>query len=1218
MKINLKELLAERIVMLDGAMGTMIQKHNLTEEDYKGKRFKDHPVLLKGNNDLLSITQPEIISSIHRQYLEAGSDVIETNTFSSTRISMADYDLTDIVYELNVESARLARKAVDEHLAKHSDKSCFVAGSIGPTNKTLSMSPDVNDPGFRSVSFDEMVDSYAEQVSGLIDGNVDVLLIETVFDTLNAKAALFAIEKVKKEKKKNIPVIVSGTLIDTSGRTLSGQTLEAFLISIQHADLLAVGLNCSTGAKDMLPHLQDLAAIAPCYVSAYPNAGFPNQFGEYDESPDSMSEQIKQFLELNLVNMIGGCCGTTPDHIRKMAALVKDAAPRKLIEQKIETRLSGLEPLIINEETNFVNVGERTNVTGSKMFARLIKEEKYEEALTVARQQVENGAQVIDICMDEAMLDSEQCMDRFLKLIATEPDIAKVPVMIDSSKWTVIEAGLKCVQGKSVVNSISLKEGEEVFIERATKIKHYGAAVIVMAFDEQGQADTFERKIKICERSYKLLTEVVGISAGNIIFDLNILALATGIEEHNNFAVDFIRATQWVKEHLPHVKVSGGVSNLSFSFRGNNTVREAMHSVFLYHAIKAGMDMGIVNPSMLQVYDEIPKELLHLVEDVVLNRRKDATERLTMYAESVNKNKDVEIKTDAWREEPVPKRLAHALVKGIVDFIEQDVEEARQQYSSAIEIIEGPLMDGMNTVGDLFGSGKMFLPQVVKSARVMKKAVSFLLPYLEAEKKKAQAVKAGKILMATVKGDVHDIGKNIVGVVLECNNYEVIDLGVMTPHEKILKAIEDEKPDILGLSGLITPSLEEMVFMAKELNRLKLTIPMMIGGATTSKIHTAIKIAPNYNAPVIHVLDASKSVGVASQLMQKDETFIQSVKDEYETLRQQFKAEKDSKVYISIEQARQNKLNIDWSKTEIKTPEFIGNRVFTDISIEDLVPYIDWTFFFYSWRIQGKYPKIFDDPVKGVEAKKLYDDGIQILEKIIKENYFKVKGVIGFYPANSNGDDIEVYSDEKRNNPIATFRCLRNQQKKEESVPNLSLADFIAPAGTNDYIGCFALTAGLGMEEVYAEFVKKKDDYTAIMIEILAGRLAEAFAELMHYRVRSEYWGYAPKEQLTNEALIKEEYRGIRPAHGYPSLPDHTEKRILFDLLQAEKNTGITLSENFSMIPAASVSGLYFANAQSQYFTVDRFTKDQVVDYAKRKNISLKEAEKWLATNLGY
>jgi len=1219
MEKTLKEILNKRIMLLDGAMGTMIQTYNLQEEDYRGERFKEHNVLLKGNNDLLSFTQPQIIETIHRKYLEAGSDIIETNTFSSNRISMADYSLSEYAYELNVCSAGIARKAVNDFMLLHPEKKCFVAGSIGPTNKTLSLSPDVNDPGYRDVSFDDMVQSYAEQVSGLLDGNVDLILVETVFDTLNAKAALFAINQTMEDKEKKIPVIVSGTLVDSSGRTLSGQTLEAFLISILHADLLAIGLNCSSGAKDMLPHLQRLSAIAPCYICAYPNAGFPNQFGEYDETPELMSQQIQEFLDLGVVNIIGGCCGTTPDHIRTIAGLLKDAAPRELITQKIETRLSGLEPLIINEDSNFVNIGERTNVTGSKKFARLIKEEKYEEALSVARDQVENGAQIIDICMDEGMLDSEACMEKFLKLIASEPDICKVPVMIDSSKWSVIEAGLKCVQGKSIVNSISLKEGEEIFKERAKKISRYGAAVVVMAFDEKGQADTYERKINISQRCYDILTKEIGFSAENIFFDLNILAIATGIEEHNNFAIDFIRATSWVKENLPYVKISGGVSNLSFSFRGNNTVREAMHSVFLYHAIKAGMSMGIVNPSMLQVYDEIPKDLLHLVEDVVLNRRKDATERLIAFAETVNVDKEKDVKVNEWRETTVQQRLSHALVKGNIDFLEIDIEEARQQYKNALSIIEGPLMDGMNTVGDLFGSGKMFLPQVVKSARVMKKAVSLLMPYILAEKDQSTKSKLKKILLATVKGDVHDIGKNIVGVVLECNNYEVVDLGVMTPPEKIIKAIEEEKPDILGLSGLITPSLEEMVFMAKELNRLNLKIPLLIGGATTSKIHTAVKIAPHYNMPVIHVIDASRSVGVVSQLLQNNQAFTDDIRKEYDSIRAQFNAVKEKKVFLSFEEAKRNKIKIDWTNYKINTPQYLGNRVI-EVSLEEIIPFIDWTFFFYSWRLQGKYPKIFNDPVHGEEAKKLYDDAMNMIEKVKQDKKLKIKGVVGFYPANTIGEDIAVYADEKRDQVIATFHCLRNQNKKENGVPNLSLSDFIAPqnTGVKDYIGGFALTAGLGIDKYYDFYIKEKDDYSAILIEILASRFAEAFAEYMHYQVRTELWGYSPNEKFDTEAMIKEDYQGIRPAHGYPSFPDHTEKEILFNLLDVEKTTGISLTENFSMIPAASVSGLYFSHPIAKYFTVDRISKDQLTDYAQRKNVEKTEIEKWLTNNLNY
>ncbi len=1220
---TISQLLQTRILVLDGAMGTMIQQYHLSEEDFRGQRFANHPSDLKGCNDLLSLTQPHIIREIHEKYLSAGSDIIETNTFNATSISMADYKMETVVYEMNKASAQLARQAADRFTAMNPEKPRFVAGSIGPTNKTLSMSPQVNDPGYRAVTFDQLVAAYQEQSEGLIDGGADILLIETIFDTLNAKAALFATENAFEKTGKRIPVMISGTITDASGRTLSGQTVEAFLISIQHANLLSVGLNCALGAEQMRPFLEELASKTSLYVSVYPNAGLPNQFGEYDESPEYMSAQLKDFIDAGFVNIIGGCCGTSPNHIQKFVKVAQNGKPRiaPVIEKKLQ--LSGLEPLVAFEGSNFINVGERTNVSGSRKFARLITEGKYEQALSVARDQVEGGAQIIDVNLDEAMLDSKKEMVKFLNMLVSEPDISRLPIMIDSSKWEVIEAGLKCLQGKSVVNSISLKEGEEQFIHHAKLVKKYGAAVVVMAFDEEGQASSLERKIEICSRAYKILTEVVCFPAEDIIFDPNILTVATGIEEHNNYAVDYINATKWIKENLPFARVSGGVSNLSFSFRGNDVVREAMHSVFLYHAIKAGMDMGIVNPGMLQIYDEIPEDLLQLTEDVVLSRRKDATERLIAYAEQVAAVGKKAEKVDEWRNATVQDRLKHALIKGNTDFIEADVEEARLLYPRALDVIEGPLMAGMNVVGDLFGSGKMFLPQVVKSARVMKKAVAVLLPYIEAEKAvSGGSHSAGKILMATVKGDVHDIGKNIVGVVLACNNYEVIDLGVMVPAAKIIQTAIDEKVDILGLSGLITPSLEEMVHVAKEMARLNLTIPLLIGGATTSEIHTAVKIAPNYSHPVVHVKDASRSVGVVSSLLSanKKEDFVRQINEKYSALREKHEASKTEGKYLSLEEARKNKLEIDWENSPDYKPKFIGNKYFTGYPLEELRQYIDWTFFFHSWRINGKYPAIFADPIKGVEARKLFDDANEMLDKIVFEKRLQANGVIGFYPAASVGDDVELFEDENRETPIKTFRFLRNQQLKENEISNLSLADFIAPktSGKPDYIGCFAVTSGTGVEKWVEKYEAENDDYGSIMMKILADRFAEAFAELMHEKVRKEFWGYAAGENLPVAEILHEKYHGIRPAPGYPACPEHSEKREIFELLDAEKNTGIFLTENFAMYPAASVSGYYFAHPQAQYFNLGKISKDQVEDYARRKNLSIEEVERLLNVNLNY
>lgn len=1243
---DIKSELEKRILVIDGAMGTMIQQYKLEEKDYRGKRFAHWPKDLKGNNDLLCLTQPDIIKAIHKEYLKAGADIIETNTFNCNAISLADYDMQSLAYELNVEAAKIARKAIDEFKTENTkpvapsgverQTPAFVAGAIGPTNRTLSLSPDVNDPGYRAVTFDEVVAAYTEQVRGLIDGGVDLLLIETIFDTLNAKAALFAIQNYCEKINRKMPVMVSGTITDASGRTLSGQTTEAFLNSVSHVDLLSVGLNCALGAKDMRPYLEELSTKAPFYVSAYPNAGLPNQFGEYDQDAHEMGHQIEDFLKAGFLNIVGGCCGTTPSHIQRIAEIARQSKPRKKPTSDSLLHLSGLEPVTLRPESNFMNVGERTNVTGSKKFLRLIKEGKYDEALSIAREQVEGGAQVIDVNMDEGMLDSEAAMTKFLNLIAAEPDIARVPIMIDSSKWTVIEAGLKCVQGKAIVNSISLKEGEQKFIEQAHKVKQYGAAVIVMAFDEIGQADTLQRRIDICKRAYDILVNKVHFPPQDIIFDPNIFPVATGMEEHRLNALDFFNATKWIKENLPHAKVSGGVSNVSFSFRGNDHVREAIHSAFLYHAVKNGMDMGIVNPSQLVVYDDIDKKLLELIEDVLLNRRDDATERLVDYAETLKGiSKEKSEKDEAWRKATVEERLSHALVKGIVDYIDADTEEARVKLGRPLNVIEGPLMAGMNLVGDLFGSGKMFLPQVVKSARVMKKAVAYLEPYLQAEKEKNKAngivgdsrQNAGKILLATVKGDVHDIGKNIVGVVLACNNYEIIDLGVMVSSDKILEESKKHNVDVIGLSGLITPSLDEMVHVAKEMERLGFKIPLLIGGATTSKVHTAVKITPHYSGPVVHVNDASKSVPVASCLISSDlrNAFMEEVKRDYDRVREQNKNAQSQNKFISIEEARANKFPIDWKKVNIHKPVFIGAKTFTDYSLIEIAEYIDWTPFFHSWELKGSYPKIFNDPNRGAEAKKLFDDAQAMLKKIISEKWLKANAVIGIFPANSSGDDINIYDDNSAKKIKCTFHSIRQQTKKPAGQYNLALSDFVAPKSqtqhsepNTDFIGAFAVTTGIGIDEQVKRFEKNHDDYSAIMLKALADRLAEAFAELMHKKVRTEIWGYAKDEKLSNEDLIKEEYKGIRPAPGYPAQPDHTEKKTIWKLLDVEKNAGIKLTESMAMFPTAAVSGLYFAHPDSHYFGVSKIQKDQVEDYAKRKGMTLQEAEKWLGPNLGY
>ncbi len=1245
----LAALLQSRILVLDGAMGTMIQRYTFSEAEYRGERYADWPSDLKGNNDLLSLTQPAAIGEIHRAYLAAGSDLIETNTFNAQRISLADYGMEALAYELNLESARLARAACDEVTAADPGRPRYVAGAIGPTNRTASISPDVNDPGARNVTYTELVEAYLEQANGLVDGGADLLLIETIFDTLNAKAAIFAVETLFEERGRRWPVMISGTITDASGRTLSGQVTEAFWNSVRHAKPLLIGLNCALGAAEMRPYLAEISRIADCFVSCYPNAGLPNAFGEYDEAPDQTAAIIKEFAESGLINLLGGCCGTTPDHIAAMAAAVQGAPPRVVPEHDMALRLSGLEPLNITGESLFVNVGERTNITGSAKFRNLIRDGDYNAALTVARQQVENGAQIIDVNMDEGMIDGVAAMDRFVKLIASEPDISRVPIMVDSSKFEVIEAGLQCVQGKPIVNSISLKEGPERFVKFATLCRKYGAAIVVMAFDEDGQADNLQRRQQICERAYRILVDEVGFPAEDIIFDPNIFAVATGIEEHANYGLDFIEGTRWVKQNLHGALVSGGVSNVSFSFRGNNAVREAIHAVFLYHAISAGMDMGIVNAGALVVYDQVDARLRERIEDVILNRRPDAAERLLEIAtEFAGAGKKIEAANDEWRQLPVDERITHALVKGIDSYAETDTEELRAliegRGGQPIEVIEGPLMAGMNVVGDLFGAGKMFLPQVVKSARVMKKAVAYLIPFIEAGKSPEDAGRSnGTVIMATVKGDVHDIGKNIVGVVLQCNNYDVIDLGVMVPAQKILDAAREHGADVIGLSGLITPSLDEMVNFASEMERQGFEIPLIIGGATTSRAHTAVKVDQRYHGPVIWVKDASRSVPVVAALLSDDQRpkLLADVAADYTSLRERYAARNEAKVMLPIDKARENRTPIDWIGYHPPRPRLLARqapdvhyqgerrqtsatqfvKTFHDYPLTELRPYIDWQPFFNAWEMKGKFPDILNNPASGETARRLWDDAQIMLDRMIEEKWVRASGVFGLFPASMiNDDDIEVYTDEHRTTVLATLNQVRQQSEHRPGVPHRSLADFIAPkeTGLHDYVGAFAVTAGLGIGDKIIEFKEALDDYSAILLESLADRLAEAFAERLHERVRTEYWAYQPDEDLDNDSLIQEKYTGIRPAPGYPACPEHTEKQTIWELLHVEENTGIELTESMAMWPGAAVSGLYFSHPQSQYFVVGQIGRDQVEDYAKRKGWTVAEAERWLSPNLGY
>ncbi len=1222
----LEAILAERIMVLDGAMGTMIQTYNLDEDDFRGDRFADHPLPLKGNNDLLSITRPDVIAGIHRAYLEAGADIIETNTFNSNKITMLNYGLEDLAFEMNRASAELARRVADEFDTKTPDRPRFVAGSLGPTDKSASVAANVADPAHRNVTFDELVDAYYEQVDGLVAGGVDILFPETSFDTLNMKACLFAISKYFEDHGVELPVMVSGTIIDKAGRTLSGQTIEAFWHSVSHFDLLSVGINCALGAEEMRPNVESLAGVATCHINIHPNAGMPTGFGDFDNTPEQMAAIIADFARSGWLNIVGGCCGTSPESIRQIARAVEGVKPRCRPEPSGFSSYSGMEPLTIRPETNFIMVGERTNITGSRKFARLIREGDFEEAVAVAKDQVEGGANILDVNMDEGMIDGEAAMTRFLNQIGADPNIARVPIMVDSSKWSVIEAGLKCVQGKSIVNSISLKEGEARFLELARLVRRYGAAVVVMAFDEEGQAVTKDHKVAICERSYKLLTEEVGFRPGDIVFDCNILTVGTGIEEHNNYAVEFIEAVRELKKRLPECQTSGGVSNVSFSYRGNDTVREAMNAAFLYHAINAGLSMGIVNPGQLEVYDEIPKDLLERVEDVLLNRRPDSADRLTEFAETVKKKgKKASTQDLTWREGTVEARLKHALITGTVDHIDADVEEARLKYGRSLLIIEGPLMDGMNVVGDLFGAGKMFLPQVVKSARVMKKAVAYLQPFMEAEKLAAggeagEHKARGKVLMATVKGDVHDIGKNIVGVVLGCNDYEVIDLGVMCPSEKILQAARDHEVDMIGLSGLITPSLDEMTHVAREMERQGFKIPLLIGGATTSVKHTAVKIAQHYGGPVVHVKDASRSVSVVDRL-NRPETRPEIDRENREVQERERIAfgKKVKRKLVPYEEARRRRYAPDWSTAVIDRPAFLGTRVLADFPLAEIVPYIDWSPFFMAWELKGKYPAIFKDPVVGRVATDLFADAQALLKRVVAEKLFRASAVHGFFPANSAGDEIILYTDESRTAERCRIQALRQQWEREGQKDFRSLADYVAPveSGRVDYIGAFALTTGLGADELAKEFEADGDDPSAIMAKALADRLAEGFAELLHHRARVD-WGYGRAESLSTDDLIGEKYRGIRPAPGYPACPDHTEKRTIWSLLDVEASTGIWLTESLAMHPAASVSGLYFAHPGARYFAVDLVTRDQVEDYAARKHAPLADVERWLAPNLAY
>ncbi|MDF1705131.1 MAG: methionine synthase [Aeromicrobium sp.] len=1230
----LSTLLRQRVVIIDGAMGTAIQRDRPDEAGYRGERFADWPSDVQGNNDLLTITQPQIIGGIHREYLESGADILETNTFNCQWISLADYGMEELAYELNVESARLARAACDEFTALNPDKPRFVAGAIGPLNRTGSISPDVNDPAARNITFDEMVDAYGEQIRGLAAGGVDLFMVETIFDTLNAKAAIFALETFFEQVDRRWPVAISGTITDASGRTLTGQVTEAFWNSIRHVRPIMVGLNCALGGQELRPYIAELSRIADCFVHAYPNAGLPNSFGEYDEEPETTAAILREFAEAGIVNAAGGCCGTTPAHIAAISAALEGVPTRQPAEVPTAMRLSGLEPLNITEDSLFVNVGERTNITGSARFRNLIRDGDYPTALSVARQQVENGAQVIDINMDEGMIDGVEAMRRFTRLVSSEPDICQVPIMVDSSKWEVIEEGLKNVQGKCIVNSISLKAGEEEFVHQARLCRKYGAAVVVMAFDEQGQADDLERRKEICGRAYRILTDEVGFPAEDIIFDPNIFAVATGIEEHATYGIDFIEGTRWIKENLPHVKVSGGVSNVSFSFRGNNAVREAIHAVFLYHATRAGMDMGIVNAGALVVYDEVDEKLRERIEDVVLNRRPDAADRLLEVAgEYAGSGEKAEVAAAEWRSLPVGERITHALVKGIDEFAESDTEELRLEIAARggrpLEVIEGPLMDGMNVVGDLFGAGKMFLPQVVKSARVMKKAVAHLIPFIEAEKNPEDAGRSnGKVVMATVKGDVHDIGKNIVGVVLQCNNYDVIDLGVMVPAQKILDAAKEHDADVIGLSGLITPSLDEMVNFAAEMERQGFDIPLLVGGATTSRAHTAVKVDQKYHGPVVWVKDASRSVPVVAALLSDDQrpSLLSDLQTDYDSLRERHAARSDAKPLLSIEAARANATDIDWADyTPPVPPELDADgafvRTFTDYPLAELRPYIDWQPFFNAWEMKGRFPDILNNPSTGETARKLYDDAQQMLDQLIEEEWLHANGVIGLFPANQVGsDDIEVYADHHRDEVRTTLHHLRQQSEHRAGVAHKCLADFVAPkdSGLQDYVGGFAVTTGLGSSEKVTEFKAALDDYNAILLESLADRLAEAFAERLHERVRTEFWGYQPQESLDNDALIAEKYVGIRPAPGYPACPDHTEKQILWDLLDVKAQTGIELTDSMAMWPGASVSGWYFSHPKSQYTVVGRIGRDQVTEYAARKGWSVDEAERWLSPNLGY